>query len=499
VVEQLAWSLVAYELSLISKIIWVTEIHPPANYQRQSGRLPWHNQEIKMEIKQADQYLDQHLDDSIAELAELCKIPTISAQKLNLDEGAAFVGELLEKRGFQVEIYQTKGAPIVFAERKGKSDKTLLFYNHYDVQPPEPLELWDSPPFEPEIRDGFMYARGVSDDKGHITSRLFAIDAILDQLDELPCTIKFVIEGEEETSSENIPPFVREHTELLAADGCIWEFGYLDQNNIPKQYLGLRGICYVELSVETASQDAHSGLGGTIFPNAAWRLVWALNTLKGEDEHIRIPGHYDNVVPPSQRDLELFSKLPDPAEEYKSRYGVKNFTKGTAGGDALKVQEVFEPSCTICGITTGYQGPGSKTVLPARASAKVDFRLVPDQTPKEVVKNLRAHLNAEGFEDVQIEYLGGEAPGRTDPDDPFIKIVVETAEEPYGVPMAVVPMVGGSGPNHVFLDALKVPVATAGLGYPGTNAHAPNENIILDHYLKHAKHIVRIIEEFSKA
>ena len=452
-----------------------------------------------MEIKRADQYLDDKLDDSIAELIELCKIPSISAQKLNLNEGADFVGELLKKRGFHVEVHPTKGAPIVFAERKGSGDKTLLFYNHYDVQPPEPLELWDSPAFEPEIRDDFLYARGVSDDKGHITSRLFALDAILDQLDELPCTVKFVIEGEEETSSENIPPFVREHADLLAADACIWEFGSVNHEDIPQQYLGLRGICYVELSVETAKVDAHSGVGGTIFPNAAWRLVWALNTLKGEDERIRIPGHYDNVVPPSERDLELFSKLPELADEYKSRYGVKHFTKGTTGGDALKIQEVFEPSCTICGITTGYQGPGGKTVLPAKASAKVDFRLVPNQTPEEILEKLRTHLDAEGFEDIQIDDLGGEAPGRTDPDDPFIKIVVETAKEPYGMPMAVVPMIGGSGPNHVFLDVLKLPVATAGLGYPGTNAHAPNENIGLDHYLKHAKHIVRIIEEFSKS
>jgi acetylornithine deacetylase/succinyl-diaminopimelate desuccinylase-like protein len=452
-----------------------------------------------MEIKQADQYLEKNLDESIAELIELCKIPTISAQNLNLDEGAAFCGKLLEQRGFEVEIHPTKGAPIVFAERKGSGDKTLLFYNHYDVQPPEPLELWDSPAFEPELRDGFLYARGVSDDKGHITSRLFALDAILDQLDELPCTIKFILEGEEETSSENIPPFVRENTELLAADACIWEFGSVNHEGIPQQYLGLRGICYVELSVETAKIDAHSGIGGTIFPNAAWRLVWALNTLKGEDEHIRIPGHYDNVVPPSARDRELFAQLPDVAEEYKSRYGVKHFTKGATGGEALRIQEVFEPSCTICGITTGYQGPGSKTVLPAKASAKVDFRLVPNQTPEEILEKLRAHLDAEGFEDVQIEYLGGEAAGRTDPDDPFIKIVVETAEEPYGMPMAMVPMIGGSGPNHVFLEALKLPVATAGLGYPGTNAHAPNENIGLDAYVKHAKHIVRIIEEFSKS
>jgi acetylornithine deacetylase/succinyl-diaminopimelate desuccinylase-like protein len=446
----------------------------------------------------ADKYLDENLDENISELIEYCKIPTISAQKLNLDEGAAFTGKLLEQRGFHVEIYPTKGAPIVFAERKGTGDKTLLFYNHYDVQPPEPLELWDSPAFEPEIRDGFLYGRGVSDDKGHITSRLFAIDAILAQGGELPCTVKFIIEGEEESSSKNLAPFVRSHTDLLAADACIWEFGSVNHEGVPQLHLGLRGICYVELSIETANSDVHSGLGGTIFPNAAWRLVWALNTLKGEDEHIRIPGHYDNVVPPSERDLELFSKLPDLADEYKSRYRVKEFIKGTTGGIELKIQEVMEPSCTICGLTSGYQGPGGKTVLPAQASAKVDFRLVLNQTPEEILEKLRSHLDAEGFEDINIKFIGGGAPGRTDPDNPFIKIVLETAEEPYGAPMAAIPLTGGSGPNHLFLDALKLPIASAGLGYPGANIHAPNENISLDHYIKHSKHIVRIIDRFSK-
>jgi len=451
-----------------------------------------------MAYEKIDQYLHDHLDESIQELSDLCKIPTISAQKLNLDEGAAFVGELLKKRGFDVEIHPTNGAPIVFAERKGKSDKILLFYNHYDVQPPEPLELWDSPPFEPTIRDGVIYARGVSDDKAHITSRLFAIDAILEADGELPCNVKFVIEGEEETSSENVPPFVKAHKDKLAADACIWEFGSIDHTGVPQQILGLRGICYVELFAETASIDTHSGTGGTIFPNAAWRLVWALNTLKDENEKILIPGYYDNVKPASQRDRELFEQLPDPAEDYKSRYGVKSFLKGVTGGVDLLLQETLEPSCTICGLTSGYQGPGSKTVLPARASAKVDFRLVPDQTPEEVLAKLRAHLDEQGFEDIQINYLGGEAPGRTDPDDPFIKIVVDAARDAYGMPMAVVPMIGGSGPNHVFLEELELPVATAGVGYPGTKAHAPNENVVIDQYLKGAVHITRILKEFAK-
>ena len=211
-----------------------------------------------------------------------------------------------------------------------------------------------------------------------------------------------------------------------------------------------------------------------------------------------IPGYYDNVKPPSKRDRELFEKLPDPADDYKTRYGVKAFLKGVQGGADLLIQETLEPSCTICGLTSGYQGPGSKTVLPARASAKVDFRLVPDQTPEEVLEKLRAHLDEQGFEDIQIKYLGGEAPGRTDPDDPFVQIVVDAAKDAYGMPMAVVPMTGGSGPNHVFLEELKLPVAMAGVGYPGTKAHAPNENVVIDQYLKGAIHITRILKEFAK-
>jgi acetylornithine deacetylase/succinyl-diaminopimelate desuccinylase-like protein len=330
-------------------------------------------------------------------------------------------------------------------------------------------------------------------------SRLFAIDSILQSDGELPCGVKFVIEGEEETSSENIPPFVRKYAEKLAADACVWEFGTSDHTGTPQQILGLRGICYVELSVQTGSTDTHSGLGGTIFPNAAWRLVWALNTLKGKDEKVLIPGFYDNVTPPTKRDLELFAKLPDRAEDYKTRYGVNSFLKGVTGGAELRVQEVFEPSCTICGLTSGYQGPGSKTVLPAVASAKVDFRLVPDQTPEEILEKLRAHLDSQGFNDINIDYLGGEAPGRTDPDDPFVQLVVHAAKEVYGVPMDIVPMTGGSGPNHIFLEVLGLPIVTAGVGYPGTNTHAPNENIIIDDYLKGAKQIARILKEFGKS
>lgn len=226
-------------------------------------------------INKLDQYLEKNLNSNLEELAEFCSFASVSAQNKFLPETAAFTKAMFEKRGFKAEIFATEGAPVVFAERKGKSDKTILFYNHYDVQPAEPLALWESEPFKAEIRYGKMYARGVCDDKGHLTSRLFAIDAILDDMGELPCNVKFVVEGEEETSSRNLEAFVKSHTELLKADACVWEFGGVDYDDVPLQYLGLRGICYVELSVETANQDVHSGIGGSIFPNAAWRLIWA--------------------------------------------------------------------------------------------------------------------------------------------------------------------------------------------------------------------------------
>lgn len=408
------------------------------------------------------------------------------------------VAKMLESRGFQVEIIPTGGAPVVLAERKGKSEKTLLFYNHYDVQPAEPLDLWISSPFEPEIRDGKLYGRGVSDDKGHLVSRLFAIDALLESDGELPCNVKFIIEGEEETSSEHMLAFVHENSERLSADACIWEFGGVDYREVPMQYLGLRGICYVELSVENLSSDVHSGLGGSIFPQAAWRLIWALNSIKGPDGRVRIPGFYDKVVPPTERDRELMAALPDMEKQYKERFGVEEFVDGITGGVELSIAEVFRPTCTICGLTSGYQGPGSKTVLPASASAKIDFRLVPDQNPQDVLSSLRAHLDRQGFDDVKITYLGGESAARTDPDDPFVKMVVQSAEPVYGVPMQIVPITGGSGPNHVFVNKLKLPIATSGVGYPGTLAHAPNENLRLDLYLKGARHIARILVGFAK-
>ena len=447
-------------------------------------------------MNKIEQYIENNLDNSIEELSKLVSQPSISAQNLGLTECAEMVAGMLKARGFDIRVMATGGAPVVFGERAGQSDKTLLIYNHYDVQPPEPLELWESEPFKATIRNGKLYGRGAADDKGPLVSRLLAIDALLAVDGDLPCNIKFIIEGEEETSSVHLHSFIESNQELLSADACIWEFGAIDHNGVPLQHLGLRGICYVELFVETAGIDTHSGIGGSIFPNAAWRLVWALRCIKGSDGRIRLPGFYESVEPPSPRDLELIEALPEIAHEYKERYGIKYFLDGLTGGPELRQQAIFQPTCTICGLTAGYQGPGSKTVLPARASAKVDFRLVPNQHPEQVLQQLREHFDCSGYEDIQIEYLGGEPPARTDPDDPFVQLVVNSAEPVYGQKMQITPMMGGSGPSYPFVHILNLPVATAGPGYPGSKTHAPNENIRLDLYVKHAKHIARILKSF---
>jgi acetylornithine deacetylase/succinyl-diaminopimelate desuccinylase-like protein len=447
-------------------------------------------------LARIDAYIEAHLEDSIAELARLCAQPSVSAQRLGIDECAALVAGMLQARGFDAEVVPSAGYPVVLGVAGGASERTLLCYNHYDVQPPEPLELWSSPPFELTRRDGKLFARGAADDKGEIIGRLAAIDAVQAVLGQLPCRVKFVIEGEEEISSASLPGFIEQHAERLAADACIWEFGTVNHEGAPMQYLGMRGICYVELSAECLTLDAHSGLGGSIFPHAAWRLVWALNTLKDQDERILIPGFYDAVVPPSPRDMELLAALPDESEQHRQTYGVKRFLNDVSGVE-LRRQEVFVPTCTICGLNSGYQGPGSKTVLPARASAKIDFRLVPDQDPADIVAKLRAHLDAQGFDDIKVEFVGGESPGRTDPDDPFIALVLDAAKGVYDLPPRVWPMIGGSGPNHAFIHHLHVPIASAGGGYPGSRAHAPDEHIRIDDFVRGVKHMARVLLAFG--
>ena len=446
-----------------------------------------------MTMQKVDQYIEENLDQSIKELSKLCAQPSVAAQKWGMEECANLVAQSLAARGFAVQILPTSGSPVVFGERKGRVDRTLIVYDHYDVQPPEPLELWETPPFEPTIRGGRLFARGVADNKGNLVGRLHAIDAILAAEGELPCTIKFVVEGEEEIGSVNLEPFVKAHRDLLAGDVCVWEVGGVDHEDTPIQMLGLRGICYVELYARTANQDVHSGTGGSIFHNAAWRLVWALNSLKDQDEHILLPGFYEDVIPPTDREIALLAKGPEMIPYYMETYGLDGFLKDIEDELELAIQGVYQPTCTICGLTAGYQGTGSKTVLPATASAKVDFRLVPNQTPAKVLEQLRTHLDAHGFEDIEIVDLGGNPAAKTDPDHPAVAMAVQAARDVYEKPTRLIPMIGGSGPNFIFQKYLDVPIISSGAGDSQSNAHAPNESISLDLYQKGAKHFARLV------
>jgi len=450
-----------------------------------------------MDKQDIDRYIETHLDRSIEELSRLCAQPSVAAQNLGIDECAGMVADALKARGFDVRIMATGGSPVVFGERGGRNDATLVVYNHYDVQPPEPLDLWDSPAFEPTVRDGRLYARGVADNKGNFCSRLHAIDSILAAEGELPCNVKFVVEGEEEIGSVNLEPFVKDNQDLLAGDVCVWEIGGVDHENVPIQMLGLRGICYVELRVRTANRDVHSGVGGSIFPNAAWRLVWALNSLKDENENILLPGFYDAVVPPTDREIELMVQLPDMLDYYQSEFGLDGFLKDINDPLELAIESVYQPTCTVCGLTAGYQGEGSKTVLPAEASAKIDFRLVPDQTPKQVLNQLREHLDAHGFADVEITDLGGNPGAKTDPDHPAVQLAIKAAEDVYDQPSRIIPMIGGSGPNYIFQEYLGLPIISSGASDANSRVHAPNESISLDLYEKAAKHFARILIEMG--
>ncbi|MDH5689472.1 MAG: M20/M25/M40 family metallo-hydrolase, partial [Candidatus Bathyarchaeota archaeon] len=327
-------------------------------------------------------YIDSHADEFVEDLRTLCRQPSISAQNRGIDECVVTLERLMRKAGVNVEVISVKdGNPIVVGEVEAKGAvETLGFYNHYDVQPPEPLELWESPPFEAAVREGRIIARGVSDNKGNIMARLEASKAVKEVLGEPPVNLRFLIEGEEEMGSRNLPSFVKENISILRADGYIWEGDGVDGEDRPVITLGAKGILYVELRAKGAGADVHSSRAPLV-PNPAWRLVWALSSMKDSDERIRIFGWYDDVVPPSDEELQLLKDAPFDEEADKRELGLRDYLRGVTGVDSRRTL-YFSTTCNICGFDAGYKGPGTKTVLPSEAMAKVDFRLVEAQKPE---------------------------------------------------------------------------------------------------------------------
>jgi acetylornithine deacetylase/succinyl-diaminopimelate desuccinylase-like protein len=413
------------------------------------------------------------------------------------------VAAMLRESGLSAQVIENEagGPPVIYGEDRGAGvdAPTVLFYNHYDVQPAEPLELWDSDPWTIRHDGDFLYGRGVSDDKGHIICKLVALDRLREKHNgKLPVNVKWLIEGEEEIASLHLAPWIEKHAALLSADVTLWEFGGTNTQGQPEMLCGLRGIATFELSVKTLAYDAHSGTGGGLYPNAAWRLVWALASLKDANERILIPGHYDSVIPPTETDLALLAKIsPEGEVAQKETMEIAEFLGGVTGVDA-HVQGTFLPTCTINGMGAGWQGEGSKTILPAEASAKLDFRLVPDMSPDVIATNLRAHLDAQGFTDIEIAYTGGQKPGRCDPDHPLVQLAAATAREIYGVEALILPLSPVTGPVHPFTNGLRQPIVTIGCGYPGARVHSPNENLRLSDFTKGVAHTVLFLESLGK-
>jgi acetylornithine deacetylase/succinyl-diaminopimelate desuccinylase-like protein len=441
-------------------------------------------------LDEIDRYIESNLPQFIADLRRLVSIPSISSRGEGIEPAATLVAELLSDAGFTAHMMATDGFPVVYADSGSGTARTLICYNHYDVQPPEPLELWDSPPFELVERNGRLYGRGVADDKGQLLSRIAAMRAVRAVTGGLPCRVKFLVEGEEEISSINLEPFIAQNRELLAADGCVWETGGVDHEGQPVVVLGMRGICYVEYRVRTMTRDAHSG-GAHNLPNAAWRLVWALASIKGKDEQIRIPGFYDDVRAPGVTERQLLQTLPSDEDFTRAIYGVREFVGGHTG--AAYKEAVYQPTANIAGFGSGWQGQGAKTVIPAYAMAKMDFRLVPDQDPQDIFRKLRRHLDAEGFSDVETIYLGGERAATTPADDPFVQLTARTAKEVYGKPAVLKPLIGGSGPMHAFRAHLKTPIVTLGPADADTSIHAPNESLSVAHFILGTRHMARLL------
>ncbi|MBN1583024.1 MAG: M20/M25/M40 family metallo-hydrolase [Anaerolineae bacterium] len=444
------------------------------------------------------QYIDEHAGEFIARVQTLCRQPSIAAQNVGMAETAGMVVDLLRQIGADARQVATSGYPVVFGRIDAPGAvRTLGFYNHYDVQPPEPLDLWESEPFAAEIRDGHLYARGVADNKANFVSRVCAIEAYQKIKGDLPLNVKFIVEGEEEIGSVHLKEFAHAHRDLIACDGLIWESGYKNHNEQLSISLGLKGILYIELHARGANTDVHSA-NAAVIPSPVWRLVWALNSLKGKNERVLIPGFYDDVRSSTPLEIELLEKLDLGEENWKASVGIDSFLLGLTGM-GLKKKYLLEPTCNICGLYAGYIGEGLKTVMPNAAMCKIDFRLVPDQDPHKILAALRAHLDAQGLSDIEIVTLDADWANRTDPRNPIVRATVAAAEKVYAKPPAVVPTMAGSGPGHTLCGELGIPSAGAGTGYYDSKSHAPNENIRIADFIEGVKHIAVLLEEFARA
>ncbi|KRN58334.1 M20/M25/M40 family metallo-hydrolase [Limosilactobacillus secaliphilus] len=436
-------------------------------------------------------YADEHWQD----FSDLWRFKTIAAQHLGIKETSDWLLQTFKQLGAKkVELWTDQGGnPVVFAEFTGNSDQTVLFYNHYDTQPADPVDQWDSDPFEPTVRDGKIFVRGAEDDKGELLFRLVLLKYYQEH-GGLPVNAKFYVEGEEEIGSSHVVKYTQAHRDQLAADAVIWEGGAKNAAGQLSITGGLRGIACLKLSVATANADLHSSLA-SYAESAPWRLVKALNSLRSDsNNHIRVEGIYDDVTPLTDEEQKLVAKLSFDPQLISKNAGL---TRPLLSQQPL-VDLANEPTINIEGITAGYQEEGVKTVTPRYASAKLDFRLAPSQDPTRVRGLVQKQLAANGFPDIKVEYLVGQPGFRSDVNHPFVKLVCDTAQEVYvkdGYEYVLNSY--GAGPAYAFGRLLKLPVLSIGLGYAGAHVHGANENIRLADAYQALEHLDLVLHRFA--
>ncbi len=442
-------------------------------------------------------YIAQNRQRWLDELCDFLRIPSISTlpdYRPQVRKGAEFVAEALRRVGVgPAELVETSGHPLVYAERKAAAGApTVLCYGHYDVQPPDPLDEWVTAPFEPTVRNGNLYARGSADDKGQVMLQMKAVELLEKAAGGLPVNLKFLIEGEEETGSTAISDFVPRHREKLAADVVLVCDTELFAPDLPTLCIGLRGLVYAEIEVEGASHDLHSGLYGGVGPNPLNALAWILGALKTCDGRIQIPGLYDRVVPPAEKERESWKRLPfDPEQMRREEIGSSALFGESDYGELERMWA--RPTFEVHGIAGGYTAPGAKTVIPARATAKVSIRLVPDQDPEEVAALLEPRVRelAPPAVNVKVRIVHHAKPLLLNPDNRYMALAAKVFSEVFGKETVLVRSGGSIPVVALFHDELKVPAIMMGFGLPDDNLHAPNEKFTLSNFYRGAETVAR--------
>jgi acetylornithine deacetylase/succinyl-diaminopimelate desuccinylase-like protein len=455
-----------------------------------------------MVLERVDAYLEAHRNQFEDQLKDLIRIPSVSAQPdhdADTHRAAAFVRDDLAAMGMRAELITTKRHPIVYAEwLEAPGKPTLLIYGHYDVQPPEPLEPWLSPPFEPTIRDGNLFARGATDDKGQMFTHLKAAEAWMKGIGSLPVNVKFLIEGEEEVGGVNLEAYIAEHSRRLACDYAVISDTSQFAPGMPAITYGLKGLAYFEVLLQGANRDLHSGTYGGAVTNPLNALATILASLKGPDGKIRIEGFYDAVKPLESWERAEFAKLPFSESAFQADLAVPALF-GEEGYSTLE-RKWARPTCDVNGLFGGYSGPGPKTVLPCKAGAKLSFRLVPDQDPKTVERLFREHVRKVTPPGVTVEVIThhGAPAVLVNVDTPGFRAAVRAVEAGFGIKPVFI-REGGSIPVVGLLkEHLKVDTLLLGWGQNDDNLHGPNEKFSLADFHRGIKASAHLYHELAK-